>query len=202
VFEVSEEERQRLSRELHDRVGQPLAALRINLDVLRSRLPAEATPQLDKQAALIEELIRLVRTLTAELRPPELEQIGLAAALRNYGEAAAARYGFAVDVLGAEFAPRLPRAAERALFRIAQEALANAAKHAKAETVTIELEDEAREAIVSVADDGRGFDAARKAGGFGLHAMRERVEEVGGRLEVESAEGLGTRIRAAVPRNR
>lgn len=201
VFEVSEEERQRLSRELHDRIGQPLAALRINLDVLRGRVP-QAQPEVDRLAALVQELIALVRTLTAELRPPELEQIGLAAALRNYAGAAAARYGFAVDVLGAEFEPRLPRASERALFRIVQEALANAAKHAKAETVTIELDEEGGEAIVAIADDGGGFDPAGQSAGFGLHAMRERAQEVGGRIEVESAAGLGTRIVAAVPRSR
>lgn len=201
VFQASEDERQRLSRELHDRVGQPLAALRINLDVLRARAP-QAQAEVDRLAAITQELIRLVRSLTAELRPPELEQIGLAAALRNYADAAAARYGFAVDVLGAEFEPRLPRAAERALFRIAQEALANAAKHAKAETVTIELDEAGAEAIVSIADDGRGFDAAAKNGGFGLHTMGERAEEAGGRLEVESEPGYGTRVIAAVPRVR
>ena len=201
VFEVSEEERQRLSRELHDRIGQPLAALRINLDVLRERVP-QARADVDRLAALVQELIQLVRTLTAELRPPELEQIGLAAALRNYADAAAARYGFAVDVLGAEFEPRLPRATERALFRIVQEALANAAKHAKAETVTIELDEQGGEASVAIADDGQGFDPAASSPGFGLHAMRERAEEVGGRIEVESAAGLGTRIIAAVPSSR
>ena len=200
VFEVSEEERQRLSRELHDRIGQPLAALRINLHVLRERFPAQASAELDRQAALVEELIRLVRVLTAELRPPELDSIGLAAALRNYADQASARYGFVVDVLGSEFEPRLPRVAERALFRIAQEALANAAKHARAETVTIELEQEAGAARVCVADDGKGFDAAQRRDGFGLHTMRERAEEAGGRLEIESAEGIGTRIIAIVPR--
>jgi len=202
VFEVAEDERLRLSRELHDRIGQPLAALRMNLDVLRTRFPDEAKSELDRQAMLVDELIRLVRSLTAELRPPELEHVGLAAALRNYAEQAAARYGFAVDVLGAEFSPRLPRAAERALFRIAQEALANAAKHAKAETVTIELDVADGEALVCVADDGRGFNATSSRVGFGLHTMRERAEEVGGRLEVESAEGRGTRVIAAVPRAR
>ena len=199
VFEVSEEERQRLSRELHDRIGQPLAALRINLDVLRRELPAAAGPGLDRQTQLIEEVIRLVRQLTAELRPAELDDIGLAAALRSHGEQAADRYGFEVDVLGAELRPRLPRAAERALFRIAQEALANAAKHARAQAVTIELEAQDGEATLSVVDDGAGFDTDRKASGYGLLTMRERVEEVGGRLEVESVPGHGTRIMAAVP---
>ena len=202
VFEVSDEERQRLSRELHDRIGQPLAALRINLDMLRARFPGEANAELDRQAALVEELIRLVRALTAELRPPELDHIGLAAALRNYAEQASLRYGFGVDVLGSEFEPRLPRVAERALFRIAQEALANAAKHAHAETVTIELEDDGGEARLSVADDGRGFDTTKRRDGFGLHTMRERAEEAGGRLEIESAEGIGTRVIAALPRAR
>jgi PAS domain S-box-containing protein len=202
VFEVSEEERQRLSRDLHDRIGQPLAALRINLDVLRKELPPHCKAGLDKQAALIEELIRLVRQLTGELRPAELDGIGLAAALRNYAELASERYGFAVDVLGPEFSPRLPRATERALFRVAQEALANAAKHAGAETVTIELDDEGGEARLSVSDDGRGIAADKQGRGFGLHTMRERIEEVGGRLEIESAQGLGTRVIAAVGRNR
>jgi two-component system sensor histidine kinase UhpB len=202
VFEVSEEERLRLSRELHDRIGQPLAALRINLDVLRARFPSEAQSELERQAVLVDELIRLVRTLTAQLRPPELEHVGLAAALRNYAEQASARYGFTVDVLGSEFSPRLPRTAERALFRIAQEALANAAKHAKAETVTIELDEADGEALVCVADDGRGFEATASREGVGLHTMRERAEEAGGRLVLESAEGRGTRVIAAVPRPR
>jgi two-component system, NarL family, sensor histidine kinase UhpB len=200
VLQASDDERQRLSRELHDRVGQPLAALRINLDVMRARLPAEAGALLDRQATLLDELIRIIRGLTTELRPPELEDIGLAAALRNFAEPAGERYGFAVDVLGSEFSPRLPRAAERALFRIAQEALANAAKHAGAETVTIELDQDEREARLSVSDDGRGFDTGSASGGFGLQTMRERVEEVGGSLEVESAADLGTRVTATLPR--
>lgn len=200
VFEVAEDERLRLSRELHDRIGQPLAALRMNLDVLRTRFPGEAKGELERQAMLIDELIRLVRSLTAELRPPELENVGLGAALRNYAELAAARYGFAVDVLGGEFTPRLPRATERALFRIAQEALANAAKHARAETVTIELDEAGGEALVCIADDGQGFDTSAARDGFGLHTMRERAEEAGGRLDVESAQGRGTRVIAAVPR--
>ena len=203
VLEVSEDERQRLSRELHDRVGQPLAGLRINLDVLRREVPAESAARagalLDRQATLIDEVIRIVRQLTAELRPPELEQIGLLAALRNYAEIASERYGFAIDVLGVDFAPRLARAAERALFRVVQEALANAAKHAAAETVTIEVDLTDGEARVSVSDDGRGFDPGKAPAGFGLVTMRERIEEVGGRLEVESAPDLGTRVLALVP---
>jgi signal transduction histidine kinase len=95
----------------------------------------------------------------------------------------------------------LPRAAERALFRIAQEALANVAKHADAETVTIELDEEDGEARLSVSDDGRGFDTDKPGAGYGFHTMRERVEEVGGRLEIESAASLGTRVLAAMPRH-
>jgi signal transduction histidine kinase len=163
---------------------------------------ARITGLLDSQGHLIEEVIRIVRHLTAELRPPELEQIGLLAALHNYAELAAERYALTIDVLGSEFSPRLPRATERALFRIAQEALANVGKHAAAETVTIELEQTDGEAQLSVSDDGRGFDPANLGGGFGLAVMRERAAEVGGRLEVESAEGLGTRVIVSVATSR
>jgi signal transduction histidine kinase len=205
ILETSERERQMLSRELHDRIGQPLAALRINYDVMRRKLPPEALRDLsglmERQGVLISEVIQLVRELTAELRPPELDEIGLSAALRDLAGRAGERYGLTVEVRGSGFASRLPVAAEAAFFRITQEAIANVAKHAGAKKVTIEVDEEDGEARVAIFDDGCGFDeAAKREGSFGMLTMRERAEEVGARLEVWSEPGSGTRVSAVLPR--
>jgi PAS domain S-box-containing protein len=187
VQEVSEHERRALAYELHDRIGQLLAELSIGLE---------------RQRETLDSAIRVARDLTAEIGPPDFERTTLLESIGRFAAAAGERYGFAVDVLGEEFRPRLAREAEEALYRIAQEAIANAAKHARAQTVTVELDDTADEARLSVSDDGAGFDArAARGDGFGLQFIRERAEALGARLELESTPGIGTTVAVSVPKS-
>jgi len=133
--------------------------------------------------------------MMGELRPAVLDDYGLLAALHWYGQRFSQRTGLAVAVQGEELAPRLPSATETALFRIAQEALTNAAKHAQASQVTVTLEPVNGGARLTIADDGVGFDpATRRQAGWGLMTMRERAEAVGAHLRVESAPGKGTQV--------
>lgn len=203
LAEIAEEERRRLARELHDRVGQNLTALSVNIGVARSLLPPETAPQviprLDDSIALLEETAERIRDVMGELRPPTLDEYGLLATLRWYCQRFRERTGLAVTVQGEETMPRLPSAVETALFRIAQEALTNVARHAQASRVTVSLEPVDGGARLTIADDGVGFDPAapRRPGeppSWGLLTMRERAEAVGGRLKVESAPGKGTQV--------
>lgn len=209
LAEAEEAERRRLARELHDQVGQNLTALGITLTVLRGRLAGQADPsllgRLEDSIGLVKQTTATIRGLMADLRPPVLDDYGLGEALRWYGEHFAARTGVGVEVRGAEGIGRLAPPLENALFRIAQEALTNAAKHAGTAQVTVSLEGDGRAVRLLVADQGKGFDPATLAGpsrekGWGLIAMRERAEAIGGQCRIESSPAGGTRVLVEVPR--
>ena len=203
LSEVEEDERRRLSGELHDRVGQNLTALGINLNILRNQLPAEAA---GKAGKVLEDSLRLVvrtvediRNVMAELRPPLLDEYGLPAALRWYGKQFSERTGLNTVVEGGETMSRLQPEIEIALFRITQEALTNVAKHGRASRVTVTLEEVDERTILTIADNGAGFDpkASQPAGAgtkWGLILIRERAEVVGGQVRIDSGPGKGTRI--------
>jgi signal transduction histidine kinase len=145
-----------------------------------------------------------VRNLMAELRPVALDDYGLLAALRTYTAEFSKRFGTDVEVSGNDPAPRPPLPAETALFRIAQEALSNVAKHARATKVEVRLAEANGRVVLSVTDNGVGFDSSRQpveTQSWGVATMRERAEAVGATLTIESAPGRGTRIEAAVSRS-
>jgi PAS domain S-box-containing protein len=203
LVELQETSRRELARELHDRVGQSLTGLNLNLILLRSVLPPESAQRigtrLDDSLRLVAETVDHIRDVMAELRPAVLDDYGLAAALRWYGEQFAQRTGLLTQVQGEAACPRLPARVETALFRIAQEALTNVARHAQARAVLLTLATTAEGLRLTIADDGMGFDPAafRQRGtspAWGLATMRERAEAVGGRFAVDSALGKGTRI--------
>jgi PAS domain S-box-containing protein len=205
LMEVQESERRSLSRELHDSVGQELAALNLNLTILRGMLPADSPDiilsRLDDSKALLEETSRNLRSLMMELRPPGLDELGLLPALREHGRRVAERAGIEVTVIGTEPEPRLPPHREIALFRIAQEALNNVVKHATANHACIELANRGGTLTMSVSDDGKGFDPAQ-AGllGMGTTTMRERAEAVGADYRLASQPGAGTNIVVSLSR--
>jgi signal transduction histidine kinase len=201
LVQAEETERRRIARELHDRVGQNLSALNINLDILLARLNDEALRRrLEDSLKLVDATLQSIENVMAELRPALLDEYGLPAALAWYGKEYSQRTGIAVDVEGGESAAGLRPEAAVALFRIAQEALNNAAKHSSAKRITVALEERAGELVLSIVDDGKGFDPANAPRGrWGMTTMRERAEATGGRLAVESAPGSGTAIRATVP---
>lgn len=195
-------------RELHDRVGQNVTALGLNLNMVRSELPADVlqkmSPRLNDCESLLYYTAQLVRDIQIDLRPPGLDELGLVAALNEHARQVAARSSFKVTVSGTEPAPRLPPAAAITLFRIAQEALNNITKHARATEVSIALEASAEGVVLTVADDGCGFDPAARpeqaTRSLGMVSMRERAESIGGKLRVESAPGGGTRVIVEAPR--
>jgi signal transduction histidine kinase len=200
LLQAEEYERRALSRELHDRVGQNLSAINLNLQLIREQLahgPSErAAARIEDAQRLLSETTRDVRDLMVELRPPGLDDYGLATALRNYAERMAERFTGEITVNG-DLRPRLPVDTELALFRIAQEALSNAAKHSQADNVEIQLERADGRARMTVVDDGVGFapDTLERAS-WGLATMHERAEAVSARLLIESRPGEGARITA------
>jgi len=204
LVEAEEAERRRIARELHDRVGQNLSALNINLDLALGA--AGASPvrrRIEDSVSLVDATLRSIESVMAELRPPLLDEYGLGAALGWYAEEFSRRTGIAVALRdGEDAAAGLRPEAAVALFRIAQEELNNVAKHAGARQVRIELAGDAEEIVMRVVDDGAGFDPAAAARGkrWGMKTMRERAEAAGGRLEVDSAPGAGTTVRASVRR--
>jgi signal transduction histidine kinase len=208
LIEVEETERRNINRELHDRIGQNLATLNLSLGIIRSQLPGEAMqavgPRIDDTQALLGDTMGRVRNLMADLRPVALDDYGLMAALRTYAAEYSTRFGTEVRVSGGDPEPRLPLPAETALFRIAQEALNNVAKHARATKVDVRLDEANGSMVLSIIDDGAGFDTSRRSldkQSWGMTTMRERAEAVGATLSVESAPGRGTRVLAAMPRN-
>jgi PAS domain S-box-containing protein len=200
LFEVEENERRRLSRELHDRIGANLTALSLNLRLVRGEWEKSST-RLDDSEKLLDSTAQLVRDVLTDMRPPGLDELGLLAALREHAEQVAKRSQLGVEVQGEEPQPRLPAATEIALFRVAQEALTNIVKHARARAVTVSLRANAGLVTLTIEDDGAGFDgeARAMAAGMGMASMRERAEAVGARPRIESAPGRGTRVIVEVP---
>lgn len=209
MSEAQETERRRLAIELHDRVGQNLTALGINLNIVRSLLPqdqmARLGPKLDTAMSLLEETIERIRDLNSDLRPPVLDDYGLLAALRWFCQRFTERTGLETVVEGREPDPRLEQMADIGLFRIAQEALTNAAKHARARSVVVRYEEDGGVVRLTIADDGVGFDpstyrSSERRAGWGLIGMQERAAAVGGQLRIESKPGAGTRVLVSIPR--
>ena len=162
LADAEEMERQRLSRELHDRVGQNLTALGLNLSVLQSTLPPEAAAasgaRIDDSLTLLAETVERVRDVMSDLRPPMLDDFGLLSALHWYAAKVASRTGLTIVVEGAEPAPRMAPSVAIAVFRISQEALTNVVKHARARRVEITVTPHGTGLRLMVADDGAGFD--------------------------------------------
>ena len=204
VTVAQEEERQRIARELHDGVGPTLASLNLRLRTLRKQLAREShasAAELEELAGLAQSSIRDIRRLIQDLRPAVLDELGLMPALREYVTRYREEHGVAIDLSLPGMEERLPNSEEVALFRIVQEALANVAKHSQARRVAIEVRYEQESVLLSVTDDGLGFDPFEPlpAEHLGLWSMRERVEQLGGRLEIESQPGRGTRLSAVFP---
>jgi PAS domain S-box-containing protein len=197
------EERQKLARELHDSVSQALYGIGLGARTARALLdrdPARVAEPLDYVLSLAETGMAEMRALIFELRPESLREEGLVAAIEKQAIAARGRHGLAVSLdLDAE--PHLPMPAKEALYRIVQEAMHNTVKHAHASAVAVRLGREgAGQTVLEIRDDGAGFDTGGAfPGHLGLRSMRERVERLGGSLEISSAPGCGTTIRAELP---
>ena len=202
-LDAQEEERARIAGELHDGVLQHLSAVTLNLGALKYKIPPDspAKEELARAQGKLVEIGRDIRDLSHELHSATLQQAGLARALSAYCEEFGAARGIPVSCAADEVGTALAPGAALALYRIAQEALGNVAKHANAKRVQVRLERADRAVRLTVSDDGRGFDPAGsgESGGVGLANMRARVRALDGRLEIESQPGRGTTIRAELP---
>lgn len=201
---IQEEERRRIARELHDGVGSALAGLNIGLHRVRKHLEAERSPvaaEVHLLAAETQASIQEIRRLVYDLRPAALDELGLVAALRAYVSRCRGDHGLDVSLTVATDSLRLAPAVETTLFRIAQEALTNAARHASAEHIEVRLACEPGQVVLEVCDDGRGFVHRAPVAGahLGLWSMQKRVEQFGGGLFIDSAPGRGTLVRAWIP---
>jgi signal transduction histidine kinase len=202
LAEAEESERQWLARELHDQIGQNLTALGLNLEIIRSLLedrPEPVNTRLEDAATLVKQMTQSVRHVMEDLRSPILDSYGLLAALHWYTAQFATRTGIHVHVEGEEPISHLVVAAENALFRIAQEALTNVAKHAEATEVIVSLVQGDQVVRLTVEDNGKGFDDSslerpEKHRGWGLVSMTERAEAIGGRCSIETTPRGGTQV--------
>jgi signal transduction histidine kinase len=197
------QERQHLARELHDSVSQALYGISLGAhtaqEALQSSDPEQAVASIEYVIALAEAGLAEMRALIFELRPESLETEGLVAALAKQVAVLRTRYKLMVDV-ALDDEPDLSIEIKHALYRIAQEALHNIVKHARANTVALRLARQEKEIILQVRDNGRGFDPTGPfPGHFGVRSIQERVTKLGGTLTIESAPGHGTCIRVQVP---
>jgi signal transduction histidine kinase len=203
LMNAQEQERIRIAGEIHDGVMQEMLAATMMLGTAKRRLPAEsgATATLDKVQQTLIQAGNDLRQLSHDLHPPLLQESGLPQAVQSYCEQFSTATGIPVACDASEDTRDLSRGAALALFRIVQEALGNAAKHASAKQISVRLSRSDRMVSLTVSDDGVGLDPSRfaSAGGLGLVMMRERATQLNGRFEFESAPGRGTRIKVVVP---
>jgi signal transduction histidine kinase len=196
-------ERNRLARELHDTLAHTLSSLAVQLEAVRSlweRDPAGARALLDASLAATRGGLGEARRALQALRAAPLEDLGLPLALRRLAESTAERAGLALELRLPEHDPKLPPDVEQCVYRVAQEALENVARHAQASQVAVHLEQDGRRVMLLVRDDGQGFDVAQvdEDRRFGLQGMRERARLVGGYLELTSQPGVCTTLRLVV----
>jgi len=206
LVELQESERKDFARQLHDRIGPTLTSLSINLKLIKDALPPALRQALAHTLAdsrtQVREATLAMRDVMGNLRPHSLDDHGLLAALHWYVNEFTRRAGIAVSVHGSQGSERARPEVELALFRIAQEALNNVAKHAHATSVVISFGSAGSEWRMSVVDDGVGLrphEASQPSTGLGLVTMRERAQAIGGRFNVEGLPQGGTRITVQVP---
>ena len=199
--QMLEEEARRIARSLHDDAGQLLVSVYLALDAVAQGDP-ELKARLHGVRSLLDEVEKHLRRLSHELRPMILDGLGLVPALEFLAQGVSGRTGIAIDVQGQEDDVRLPAAVETALYRVVQEALTNAARHARPRHVRVAVAREAARVTCTVRDDGAGFDpgvVTECRRGLGLINMRERVSALGGRLDISSAPGVGTELMIEIP---
>jgi signal transduction histidine kinase/sensor domain CHASE-containing protein len=208
LINAQEQERRRIAQGLHDELGQLLTAIKINLDLARRKLPqgADALDQrVGEASALADLVLNNVRSMTVELRPTLLDDMGIVPTLRWYTRQFTQRTDIPAQLEVPELSDRLQPEIETTIYRLVQEALTNVARHAQAERVEVRLSCANGSVTVSVQDDGAGFDVAgwsvRQAEQptMGLAGIQKRVMLLGGQVDIESGPGKGTRIRATLP---
>jgi two-component system sensor histidine kinase UhpB len=209
LLEAQEAERRHIARELHDEIGQTLTAIKLTLQSAKPvSEPKQTEEKLLEGIGLVERLLEQVRNLSLDLRPPQLDFFGLVPTLRSYVEEQANRAGLQSHFFAEENAARLEGVLEIGCFRVAQEAITNVIRHAKARTISVRLLQDAEALHLYVRDDGVGFDfgAARQRASqgecLGLLGMEERISLLGGKMLCESRPSQGTEVHAWFPLKR
>jgi signal transduction histidine kinase len=207
LYQSQDDERRRIARELHDSTGQKLAVLGIKLSEVESTIPTEGEPigTLSECTSLTRSIADEIRTLSYLLHPPLLDECGLYTAIHWYVDGINQRHGLHVDVEIPQNLPRLSEDAELAIFRIVQASLTNVHLHSKARGATVRIEQVSDGVMVEVRDDGQGIpdgvlnhSSRTQSVGVGITGMRERAEELGGHLEIETGSN-GTTVKATIP---
>ncbi|MBE7470416.1 MAG: hypothetical protein DPW09_03745 [Anaerolineae bacterium] len=206
LVDAQEAERRHIARELHDEIGQTLTAVKINLQAMQRRSGvSDLTASLQESMDIVEQAIQQVRNLSLDLRPSLLDDLGLVATLRWYLDRQARWAGLSAHLTVTPPDLQLPANLETVCFRLVQEALTNALRHAQAQTIRVDLQRHDKELQLVIGDDGLGFEVEPTlkriayGKGLGLVGMQERVSLLGGRFELESAPGQGTQIRVFLP---
>jgi signal transduction histidine kinase len=209
LMKLQDEERRRIARELHDSVGQTLAALSMNLSAIGGDIAklAKTASAVTDSAALVAEMSADIRTISHLLHPPLLDEAGLSSALRWYIEGFAERSKIKVDLKVADDLGRLPSDLETAIFRVVQECLTNIHRHSESPVARVRVASSGGDVQVEVEDEGKGIPQEKQAEmvssglpGVGLRGMRERLRQLGGSLEIKSAgAGKGTVVMARLP---
>src|SRR5947209_8142212 len=197
-----EQERQTLSRELHDQVGQALTAIKIDIARTEQGLAPNQTDLLERLRRArkgAEETLEIIRRLSMLLRPSMLDDLGLSAALSWYIKQFAASTTIRVSVNDDGSADQLPDAHKTSLYRIVQESLTNCARHSEARSVVVKLASEEGRYIVCIVDDGKGFVPTHEGRGIGLIGIEERVAEMKGDFQLSSLPGTGTKLYISIP---
>ncbi len=211
LIAAQEDERRRIARELHDQIGQVLTAVKMSLHSVQQVCnTSEARSNVKDNIEAVDEALRLVRDLSVDLRPPVLDDLGLATALRWYIDRYARRTGLQVELMIdlPDDGERFSRELETASFRIAQEALTNIVRHANATVIVVQLAKDQNELLMSIKDNGVGFDLGRlrqrapRAATLGLVSMQERAHAAGGNVEIDSEISKGTEVRSRLPLDR
>ncbi|MEO8052318.1 MAG: histidine kinase [Acidobacteriota bacterium] len=201
LVSAQEEERRSIARELHDEVGQSLSALLMEAGNAAARVPPDSTEvrrHVESIKRLAEASVQVIRNMSLLLRPSMLDDLGLVPALEWQAREVSKRTGLRVQVNADENASELPDEHKTCIYRVVQEALHNCARHAQAHNVLVDVQQQPTQIVLSVEDDGRGFDAHRVRG-LGLVGMQERVHHLGGELRVHSKPGSGTTIAVMLP---
>jgi two-component system, NarL family, sensor histidine kinase UhpB len=198
ALEAQEQERARIARDLHDEVNQALTGLVLRLEAVRAKAPPEIADQLAEIRTVANQAMEELVSLARQLRPTALDDLGLAAALGSQAEELERQSGIATSFGAAGEFGDLSDEVQLVLYRVAQEALANAARHAGAESIVVRLTRQNGRVELTVSDDGSGFAFDEAGGGLGLEGMRERAMLVGGDLAIESRPGVGTRVRLVI----
>ena len=206
LLELQDQERRKFSRELHDSLGQYLVGVKMNLTMLGNSVPAN--PLIPESIKLLDLAMTETRTISHLLHPPLLDETGFASAAKWYVEGFAKRSGIQTSLDMPEDLVRLPSSLELALFRVLQETLTNVHRHSKSRKADVSLKLSEDTVVLRIRDYGKGippdvlgrFRRNRAHGGVGLAGMRERINELGGRLEMDS-DGRGTQVLAMMPRS-